>query len=465
MTISKEQLINIGAENLADIIISIYQNNKDMHKQIDIILAGAVGDPKKIISMIKKEIAALKKGTRFIDYYESNHFADRLDKLRLHIANDLMLASPVYSAELMINFINLHESILNRVDDSNGEISSVFVLACSDLGKIYQHISYKTEEAIDLVFSWFMSNKFGVLDDIIQDFKSVLKLDGLEILQNKIENSLNDKNAMTVTRGLKEIADCKKDVDAFIRACSFTSKPCAHDHLEIAKRLIDAWRSEEALNWLASMELASDHSWHQDRIKLKIQALELSGEYQEAQNERIAWFEKSLSSEIYGQILSNAKDEFKEDFRKKSIAKAFDYFHPSASLSFLKDIQEFNEVAKFVLRKIDELNGDQYYTLRPVADLLREIDPLAATLVYRKLIEPILEKAKSKYYNYAAKDLLTCKILSTKIIDWQNFQDHESYQELVEEKNKRKLAFWGEYKSAIQKQEAKQLAKKDKDDK
>jgi hypothetical protein len=366
-----------------------------MQKQIDIILAGTTGDSKRIISMIKKEISALKKSTRFIDYYESNHFADCLDKLRLHIMNDLMSASPIHAAELMTNFINLHESILNRVDDSNGEISGIFVFSCSDLGKIYEHIPCKTEEVVDLVFSKFMTNEFGIQDNIIHDFKSALKPEGLKILQNKIENALNTRNSTEVKLGLEAIADCQKDVDAFIRACSFIGKPSVHDHLEIARRLIDAWRSEEA------------------------------------QNERISWFENSLSSDVYSQILNYAKGEFKEDFKKKSIAKAFNHFHPHSGLSFLTNIQEFDEVAKFVRLRIGELSGREYHTLRPVADLLRDIDPLAATLVYRKLIEPILKEAKSKYYNYASKDLLMCEVLSAKIKDLHNFQDHESYYKIA----------------------------------
>ncbi len=107
MIVTKERLINIGAEKLADIVISIYENNKDMQKQIDIILAGAAGNSKKISSMIKKEVSVLEKLTRFIDC-----FVDSLDKLRLHITNDLMLASPIHAADLITNFINLQEFIL-----------------------------------------------------------------------------------------------------------------------------------------------------------------------------------------------------------------------------------------------------------------------------------------------------------------------------------------------------------------
>ena len=129
---------------------------------------------------------------------------------------------------------------------------------------------------------------------------------------------------------------------------------------------------------------------------------------------------------------------------------------PHGALSFLVQIQEFEEVAKFVHARFNELNGRQYYTLRPAADLLQNTDPIAATLLYRKMIEPVLDETKSKYYNYAAKDLVTCGVLNSKIANWGTLQNHEEYLKVIETKHKRKVSFWAEYKSALQKQAAKE---------
>ena len=125
-------------------------------------------------------------------------------------------------------------------------------------------------------------------------------------------------------------------------------------------------------------------------------------------------------------------------------------------MSFLVQIQEFEEVAKFVHARFNELNGRQYYTLRPAADLLQNTDPIAATLLYRKMIEPVLDETKSKYYNYAAKDLVTCGVLNSKIANWGTLQNHGEYLKVIETKHKRKISFWSEYKSALQKQTAKE---------
>jgi hypothetical protein len=67
-----------------------------------------------------------------------------------------------------------------------------------------------------------------------------------------------------------------------------------------------------------------------------------------------------------------------------------------------------------------------------------------------------LDETKSKYYNYAAKDLVTCGVLNSQIENWGTLQNHEEYLKIIEIKHKRKVSFWAEYKSALQKQSAKE---------
>jgi hypothetical protein len=85
----KELLISTDHEKLVDILLSLRDSNHDVQKQLDIIFAGLDEDPKKIVSMIKKEITSLKRSLKFVDYYESDSLADRLNDLRLRIVNDL----------------------------------------------------------------------------------------------------------------------------------------------------------------------------------------------------------------------------------------------------------------------------------------------------------------------------------------------------------------------------------------
>ena len=407
--------------------------------------------------MIKKEIASLKRSSKFVDYYESDSLANHLNDLRLRIVNDLKAKSPKIAFEMMLNFLDLHKNTLERADDSNGTVGDAFKTACEDLGLLVQSANHlKNHEIVEIVFARFLHNDYGIYDDIIHHFKDSLKDQGLDLLQAKFEHTADEKNSFSVKFGFKSIADCKNDVDLYINACSFKDGMCAHDHLEIAKRLIKHERAKEALQWLNSMEIPSIHPWQHDKKELKIQALELDGNYEQAQKERVMWFAETLSPKLYENILKASKQNFKQAFQSDAIKKAFQFSEPHTGLYFLIQIQELDEAAKFVRTRFKELNGRQYYTLRPAADLLRNVDPIAATSLYRRMIEPVLEETKSKYYNYAAKDLVTCSVLDSKITDWKELQKHDEYFKEIEIKHKRKISFWAEYKSALQKQTAKE---------
>lgn len=455
--ITKEKLALAGADRLAEIIISLYENNKDIQKQLNTIVAGLDDDPKKLISALKKEIAGLKRSTKFIDYYESTKFADNLDHLRQRISEDLMLKSASDAATLMLSFLDLHKNTLNRVDDSNGEVGGVFRDACENLGQIYAQLEKPIEEIVDLVFNSFVkNNEYAIYDDIIFNFKESLQSQGLLLLKDRIEKTLNLKNTITVQIGLCQIADCRSDPDSYIEACKFASKLSAYNHLEIAKRLIKAWRSKEALEWLDKADIALTHPWYDDLTELRIEALEIDGNYVQVQKERVEWFNRSLSSKVYGQILSHVKPEFKDAFKKDAIKKAFSYEEPHAALAFLIQAQEFDEAIKLTRLKLDQLDGGQYRLLRQAADIFSKIDALTATLLYREMLEAVVAATRSKYYNYAAKDLVSCDNLSTEITNWEIYENHQAYLEQFKVKHKRKVSFWGEYDIALQKQAQKE---------
>ncbi len=97
----------------------------------------------------------------------------------------------------------------------------------------------------------------------------------------------------------------------------------------------------------------------------------------------------------------------------------------------------------------------KFYALNSVAALLHVIEPISATLIYRQLIALVLDETKFKYYDYTAQDLVTGRILDSKISNWRVSKSHEEYLEMIEKKHKIKIKFWSEYKSTLQNQVAK----------
>jgi hypothetical protein len=194
-----------------------------------------------------------------------------------------------------------------------------------------------------------------------------------------------------------------------------------------------------------------------DQSRIKVQALELCGDFSGAQEERLRRFAISLEPSLYEEIFAAEKEEVRHTFKQQAIKTAFAYAQPLQALSFFMHIGALEQAAQLVRDKIEQLSGQSYYLLRPAAELLASIDPLSATLLYRALITPVMEAAKSKYYPYAAKDLVACTFLAGEVIDWAGFTEHSLYFETFRAAHKKKTSFWPEYEAQMQKKQAKQL--------
>jgi len=444
-------------ENFVDTFSSLDDDNKELNYQSDDILI----DLDKSVSGVKKIIATLKRSSRFISYYESAGLVYHLGDLSLVIANDLKEKSPEQAFDLMLDFLDLHKKTIERVDDSDGFVAMAFRQSCKDLGSIAKSIkNLNTEKIIEVIFKRFVNDGYYIYDDLILSFKGVLKDQDFDLLQEKLENYANGENDSRIKLGLQSIADCKEDVDLYIRASLFKDSIDDYDYLEIAKRLIEHSRPKEALQWLDNMPIYSNHHCQEDRRNLKIQALELEGYGDQAQKERLSFFAENFSSKLYKEILATAEPEFQESFKSDAIKMSFQFPEVYIAMDFLVKIKEVDALANFVHARYDELDGWQDYKLRAAANLLKSPQPIAATLLYRKIIQAVLDKTTPGIYGYAPKALAMCTILAAKITDWGDLQSHDEYFQDIELQHKRKTRFWSDYKSALQEQAEKEAKMK-----
>jgi hypothetical protein len=89
-----------------------------------------------------------------------------------------------------------------------------------------------------------------------------------------------------------------------------------------------------------------------------------------------------------------------------------------------------------------ERNGDHYWLYTPTAEKLADKEPLAATLLYRAMIDFTLTNARSTRYGHAARHLADSAHLADRIGDWEGVPDHAAYVMALKAGHKRKLGFW-----------------------
>jgi hypothetical protein len=222
---------------------------------------------------------------------------------------------------------------------------------------------------------------------------------------------------------------------------------------EIGRRLLAAGRAVEAL---AALERANpkpravragdedvmllagnsgDSAWEEAHID----ALDATGQQQEAQRLRWAAFEQRLSLTYLRAYLKRLPDFEDVEAEDRAMRHALGFASFSSALNFFCEWPDQARAAQLVMARASEIDGNLYFLLDPAARLMEGKHPLAATLLPRAMIEHTLNRAKSTRYKHAARHLLECASLAPRIADMES---HDSFVGRLRAKHGRKVGFW-----------------------
>src|SRR4051812_10576464 len=186
--------------------------------------------------------------------------------------------------------------------------------------------------------------------------------------------------------------------------------------------------------------LAADNEWEGTYIE----ALEATGERDEAQRLRWAAFEERLSADRLRAYLKGLPDFDDVEAEERAMKHALGFRSFSAALGFLTDWPDQARAAQLVLARASEIDGNLYHLLDPAARLIEGKHPLAATLLRRAMIEDTLDGVKSTRYKHAARHLLECRSLVDSIQEFGTFETHEAFVSRLRAKHSRKTGFWSQ---------------------
>jgi hypothetical protein len=111
--------------------------------------------------------------------------------------------------------------------------------------------------------------------------------------------------------------------------------------------------------------------------------------------------------------------------------------------SILLECGRHADAAEYVVRRRPLVNGDDWERLRPLAEDFEAADELvAAAVIYRALIDSILQRAQSSIYHHAARYHRRLESLSTNIVNWGDVPPQDEYAAQLRERHARKHAFW-----------------------
>jgi thioredoxin-like negative regulator of GroEL len=218
--------------------------------------------------------------------------------------------------------------------------------------------------------------------------------------------------------------------------------------IDVARQYLDAGRPSEALEKLPK-DIKGLHGFASDYLELRVRILQALGDAEALRPALWARFAFEPSSETLRELLGAEPADTRAARRKEALEQARKRLPPEGQAEFFAEIGELDAAASIILSAPGRLNGDHYDGLVPLAERLETMYPLAASLVYRALLDSILCRAAPKSYRYGGRYWRIIHELSGRIADWNGLESHLAYRERIGKDHARKSAFWRAVKQEL----------------
>ena len=461
-TLNKANLAELGADRLADLLIEISTGSADIKRRLRLELSHNLGTA-DLAHEVRKRLASLRKAKSYISWRKRKAVIKDLNTQVAMIVEKIAPSDPKDAFELLWQFVDLAPFIFQRVDDSRGDVADVFRAA------IVPRAELDCQALADRVWSAMCDNNYGEWDGIVGILAPALGEDGLLHLKAQVEDYeraqakpedqeheailflrelrggsdyKTQERQRFVKRCLQEIAAVRGDTAAYIAQYSCDDLRTKAIAAEVAMLLLEADKPLEALTVLTDAQSDLSRFGQEDYDDAWIAALLALGRAEEAQAHRWACFQERLSLPLLRDYLKQLPDF--EDVEAEAAARAHLLGYPDVmrALAFCMEWNDLATLAQLVDMRVWEIDGDLYEALSPAADALRDRYPLAATLLWRAMINDALSQGRSSRYGYAVHHLNDCAAVSNGIADFGGHETHEAYCAALRLRHEAKMSFW-----------------------
>jgi hypothetical protein len=385
----------------------------------------------------------------FIPRRDSTAFAAVLASLLEEMSS--RVTDPRTGIDLLAAFYETDEIIFNHCDDSNGRIGDVFRHDALDL---FVHYASRCEDKpwlADLLLQLNRSDGYGVRSHLFEragDYLPSKVMRGLVgALWELADEETNKYQRWHWLHGIESLALQLKDAPLFERArraCwpELGTAAC----VDIAAAYLDAGDPATALSWLERIPV-SETFQEDERDELLLAAHGELGNRE--QQEAVAWrtFRRYRCEESFGTLLSVIGGDQRArvlDEEAQRILQSAEVCYSDAA--FLVSSGRMEEAEAYLLARADQLDGYFYEALLPLAESMEEDGRfLAASIIYRALLESILGRAQSRYYRHGVRYLKKLDVLAPKVGGWQTVMPHPWYVKRLRRLHARKTSFWSRY--------------------
>ncbi len=452
----KEKLADIDADTMRNFILDLYLRYPELNDRIEALILA--NDPVALSRVLRKRIASLKRGRRFIDYRASFDFARELEAALADIESGLLERSPEHAFDLVDRFLATAESVLNRVDDSGGAVGEVYrqaVLLWLTAAKGWRDANV---DWLEPVYQLYQQNNYGVLDSLLPNAYLLLTPDQLKELAWRYENALRkalkspeqkDKVNLVVLHSavaLGQIADALRDPVLYERSVLIHSpQPNNLQMKSICEKYLQYEQPETAMRYLNQ---AWEDRFEHDRLELLDKVCVKTGDRKQLKVIRSRLFQSEQSYASFTRYLECLDEDEKEKARSAAIKQAEQGGNIISSADLLLNLGQTGRAQALVVARHQELAECFYDSLLRLAKALEKADcNLAATACYRNLLLDILAQARSKAYGHGARYFKKLEALAQQINVFKPLPTHHAFVQQLQSSHGRKKSFWARLES------------------
>lgn len=468
-TLNAANLEKLGPERLAALIMDLVQGSAALQRRARMELSAAQG-PKEIAADLRKRFVSLRRSTSHVDWRKQKALVKDLAGLLTMIETGIAPQDPDEAFDLLWSFLQLAPSIHARMDDSNGVVGDVMRAAMTQIATLSPRLTAPPARLAERILDAVAEAGYGEFDGITPALAEALGADGLNHLKqittawaaapppaqevaqyrhfgrsSPLETARRHRHS-TGSVILADIADLQGDVDAYMARYSAEQLTLGTIAPDVARRLINANRLDQALDILQRARAAdAQKTFRPSRYALDEvyeDCLHRMGRLDALKAHLWTTFQQTLLPSSLRKYLKLLPDFEDVEAEEKALTHAAAHPQLGAAIHFLLSWPDHRRLAKLVMARANHLDGDAYETLTAAADALEHDHPLPATLLRRAMILDTLDGNKTRRYTHAARLLADCRSCAMAVEDFADVPSHERFLATLRQKHGRKYGFW-----------------------
>ena len=440
-----ERLAKVEQAKLVRLLTELAAQDQTIFEQVQFLLAS--GDAGAVAKAVRSTLRAWKQSGRFVGYKEAFAFGEELDRLLDKVEEELLRQDPPLALDLLEEFLKSDRWIFERVDDSSGCIGMAYRRACQLFASAAAGVASPAALA-ERVALLVEKDDYGVRHGLLEHINQFLDRGSISRLVDRWRTQAaqgpgsrgNRMPLMRIETLAASIGDPQLYATAALEGRAVYEHPVIG--LQVARQFLLAGQPAQALKYLPAENKVPPHCFNDyaETLGSIYEALGRTNELRELRKKHFLYQPEPERLERYLCCLAVKERKTAKDLMRQAVLSG--EYDPTDKAVFFAELNEIETAAKIILREPTAFRGESYPVLLPLARRLEQEQPLAASILYRALLESILERAQSKYYHHAARYLRRLVDLADKITAWSPIPPQDAYLQALRARHDRKRAFW-----------------------